>query len=153
VSAGTSENPGMTFNPGRLSPAASVDFCGACHRTWWNINQLKYHGIQNARFPMYRLETSKCWGKGDPRITCIACHNPHKPLVKDISAYDEKCLSCHVASASAKTSADHLGPGCPVANNKCASCHMPKYEIPKMHAEFTDHRIRIVKDPSIFPDE
>ncbi len=152
ASAGTAENPGMTFNPGRLNPSASVDFCGACHRTWWDINRLGYRGIQNARFPVYRLEGSKCWGKGDPRITCIACHDPHKPLVKELSAYDEKCLSCHVTAAGSKPSADHPGNACPVSQSKCVSCHMPQYEISKMHAPFTDHRIRIVKDASSFPD-
>ena len=34
---------------------------------------------------------------------------------------------------------------CPVSTNKCATCHMPKIELPGMHAEFTDHWIRNVK--------
>ena len=33
---------------------------------------------------------------------------------------------------------------CPVARESCVTCHMPKYEAPGMHHEFTDHRIRIV---------
>ena len=36
-------------------------------------------------------------------------------------------------------------PFCPVSTNKCASCHMPKVELAGMHAQFTDHWIRIVK--------
>jgi hypothetical protein len=149
--AGTGENPGMIDNPGRLSPSTSVDFCGSCHRTWWDINQLGYRGINNARFPVYRLEGSRCWGKGDSRITCIACHNPHKPLVKELTAYDDKCLSCHTTSANSKLP-DHPGAACPVATSNCASCHMPQYEVPKMRATFTDHRIRIVHDKNSFPD-
>jgi hypothetical protein len=151
--AGTGGNPGMISNPGHLDPATSVDFCGSCHRTWWDINQLSYRGDRNARFPAYRLEGSRCWGKGDSRITCIACHDPHKPLVTEVSAYDEKCLSCHVKSAAVTASADHPGRGCPVNATNCASCHMPKYQMPQMHSPFTDHRIRIVRDAKLFPDE
>jgi len=143
----------MISNPGHLDPATSVDFCGSCHRTWWYINQLSYRGERNARFPAYRLEGSRCWGKGDSRITCIACHNPHKPLVTEVSAYDEKCLNCHVKSAAMTASADHPGRRCPVSATNCASCHMPKYQLPQMHSPFTDHRIRIVRDAKLFPDE
>jgi hypothetical protein len=25
------------FNPARLSPVDSVDFCGSCHRTWADV--------------------------------------------------------------------------------------------------------------------
>lgn len=150
--AGTT-NPGMIENPGRLDPVTSVDFCGSCHRTWWDIDELGYHGLRNVRFAAYRLVTSRCWGKGDSRITCVACHDPHKPLVTELSAYDEKCLSCHVKSASLKTTADHPGRGCPVSAGNCASCHMPTYQLPQMHSPFTDHRIRIVRDTKAFPDE
>lgn len=151
--AGTEANPGMISNPGHLDPATSVDFCGSCHRTWWDINQLGYHGINNVRFPAYRLEGSRCWGEGDARITCVACHDPHKPLVTDLSAYDLKCLSCHMKSAALTASADHPGRACPVSSNNCASCHMPKYQLQQMRSPFTDHRIRIVRDAKVFPDE
>ena len=151
--AGASANPGLISNPAHLDPATSVDFCGSCHRTWWDINQLGYRGSHNVRFPAYRLEGSRCWGKGDARITCIACHDPHKPLVSDLSSYDEKCLSCHVKSAAMTVTADHPGRACPVGKANCASCHMPKYQLDQMHAPFTDHRIRIVRDTNVFPDE
>jgi len=153
ASAGTGENQGMILNPGRLDPSTSVDFCGSCHRTWWDINELGYRGVGNARFACYRLEASRCWGKGDPRITCFACHDPHRPLVTDLSAYDEKCLSCHVKSAALSVSPDHPGRGCPVSTTQCATCHMPKYNLPQMHAPFTDHYIRVVRDASVFPDK
>jgi cytochrome c554/c'-like protein len=149
---GTS-NPGLISNPAHFDPVTSVDFCGSCHRTWWDINQLGYHGVSNVRFPAYRLEGSRCWGKGDARITCVACHDPHKPLVTELSAYDEKCLACHVKSAAVAATADHPGRACPVKSGNCVSCHMPKYQLLTMHNLFTDHRIRIVRDAKEFPDE
>jgi len=146
-------SPGMIANPGRWDPVTSVDFCGSCHRTWWDVDQLGYHGLRNVRFAVYRLQTSRCWGKGDARITCVACHDPHKPLVTELSAYDQKCLSCHVKSASLPLTADHPGRGCPVSASNCASCHMPTYQLPQMNNPFTDHQIRIVRDTKTFPDE
>jgi hypothetical protein len=149
--AGVGTNPGMIFNPAHLDPASSVDFCGSCHRTWWDVSQLRDQGVNVVRFSAYRLEQSQCWGKGDARLTCAACHNPHKPLAKEPSAYDQKCLSCHVASATVTASADHPGRACPVQTSNCTSCHMPKYEVPAMHSRFTDHRIRVVRNPGVVP--
>ncbi len=145
------EGAGMVLNPAKLSPADSVDFCGACHRTWWDVNLEGLSGIGTLRFPAYRLEKSRCWGKGDARVTCIACHDPHQLLVKDSASYDNRCLSCHVAPGS-KPKADHPGAACTVAKKDCASCHMPQYEVPDMHTKFTDHMIRIVRKDSPFPD-
>src|SRR5229473_3548092 len=72
----------LIFNPARLSPADSVDFCGACHRTSADVSLSFITGIFNLRFPAYRLEQSRCWGNGDARLTCIACHDAHKPRVQ-----------------------------------------------------------------------
>jgi hypothetical protein len=143
----------MIFNPAHLDAATSVDFCGSCHRTWWDVNQMRHPGIKIVRFPAYGLEQSRCWGKGDARLTCINCHNPHKPLAKEASEYDQKCLSCHVQSAAMKPSAEHPGPACPVQTSKCTSCHMPKYELPDTHSAFTDHHIRVVRDPGKLPED
>ena len=102
-------------------------------------------GISIIRFQPYRLERSMCWGAaGDTRITCMACHDPHKPLEHNLSAYDAKCLNCHAAESGAGAAAK-LAPACSVATRDCASCHMPKLEIPWVHTTFTDHFIRIVR--------
>jgi hypothetical protein len=143
---------GLVVSLHRMSPVDSVDFCGACHRTWWDISLAGLTGPGTVRFPAYRLEKSRCWGKGDARITCVGCHNPHELLVRDTASYDSRCLSCHLSSVSDKPAADHPGPGCPTATHDCVSCHMPKYEIPTMHTKFTDHMIRIVRKDAPFPD-
>jgi hypothetical protein len=140
------------FNPRRLSPPDSVDFCGSCHRTWWDVMLTEEVGVTTVLAVPYRLEKSRCWGNGDPRITCVACHNPHQPLVQDAAAYDQRCLSCHVPKGVSHTTDDHPGKACSVGTEKCATCHMPKYEVQDMHYKFTDHMIRVVKPGAPFPD-
>ena len=139
------------FNPSRLSPVALVDFCGACHRTWNDVYEMNATGVANARFQPYRLENSRCWGDGDARLTCIACHDPHLQLVHEAGAYDQKCLACH-AAAPAKKARDHPGKACPTGKKDCVTCHMPRVAVPNMHAPFTDHRIRIARAGEPYPD-
>jgi hypothetical protein len=139
------------FSAKELSPVDSVDFCGACHRTPVDVAAFMpaNMGIAKLRFQPYRLERSLCWGeKGDARITCVACHDPHQPLVRDLGAYDAKCLKCHAGRGMAPSAT--LIAGCTVGKKDCASCHMPKYEIPAVHAMFTDHYIRVVPEGSGF---
>ena len=142
------------FNPGKLTPLEAVDFCGACHGTYWDVKLQGLAGETNVRAQPYRLEKSRCWGtKGDIRLTCVACHDPHQRLVRDSSSYDKNCLGCHAATASVKATGDHSsGPACKVGTKNCASCHMPKYEIPTMHYAFTDHDIRVVRAGEPYPD-
>src|SRR5258708_5280209 len=103
------------------------------------------------RFPPYRIENSRCWGKGDARLTCVACHDPHRPLQRDATYYDQRCLSCHVNSADAKPAADHPGSACPVARKDCVTCHMPKARVEDIPVEFTDHQIRVVRPNASIP--
>lgn len=142
----------MILNPKYLNPVDSVDFCGACHRTWWDITLSGSSGIKSLRFPPYRLENSRCWGKGDARLTCVACHDPHSPLQREVAAYDSKCLSCHVNTPGATTTADHPGPACPKARKDCAECHMPQYKVTDIPVKFTDHQIRVVVPNETVPD-
>ncbi len=139
------------LNPGRLNPVDQVDFCGACHRTFMDVGLSQTSGIRNLRFQPYRLERSQCWKRGQS-ITCLTCHDPHQPRVRDLSWYDDKCLSCHRPAAGAAPTSDHPVKTCTVSANNCASCHMPKYEIPGMHFKFTDHFIRILSKGDSYLD-
>jgi hypothetical protein len=141
------------FNPRTLTPRDSVDFCGACHRTPADIavEMPENPGILGIRFPAYRLERSLCWGaSGDARITCIACHDPHQPLLKDTASYDSKCLQCHAATGHRANASQAAA--CTVASKNCASCHMPKYELKIAHTTLTDHFIQIVRPSSGYRD-
>ena len=142
-------------NPAPFSPVDSVDFCGACHATYWDVTLAGEKGLAALRSQPFRLQNSRCWGDGDRRITCVTCHNPHEPLERDVRVYDQRCLACHRIVAdtppakrtteTADTMPAHA-PSCKAgARDRCASCHMPKYEVPGMHFSFTDHLIRVVR--------
>lgn len=155
----------LTSLPPKLTHMSAEDtssFCGQCHRTWQTVVRNRWMGVLNVRFQPYRLAKSKCFDGVDDRVSCTGCHNPHRELVTGERAYDNKCLACHDTGArlSAGMIAAHRGdspaqlkmPVCPVAKDKCASCHMPKVDLPGAHRTFTDHDIRIAKAGETYPD-
>jgi hypothetical protein len=153
MASGALDAKQSSMNPAILNPVASVDFCGACHRTYSDalLQGLSKMGILDVRFQPYRLEKSKCWGKGDRRLTCVACHDPHVQVVRDPELYDSKCLRCHAQNPDAKLTADHPGKACKVSTKACVTCHMPKIEVPGIHSTFTDHWIRIARPGEPYP--
>ncbi|HWY44494.1 MAG TPA: multiheme c-type cytochrome [Candidatus Sulfotelmatobacter sp.] len=149
--AGISDAKGeFIFNPARLGPTDSVEFCGACHGAWWDVKLSGVRGVGVVRAQPYRLVESKCWGKGDERLRCFACHDPHVEVSTDPASYDGACSSCHLSGVGQKADAQHHGAACPVATKNCTTCHMPKTMVPTMHDTFTDHKIRIVKAGEAF---
>ncbi len=138
------------FNPGKLSAGRLDDFCGDCHRSWMKVELMGVRGVRNVRFQPYRLELSHCWSPTDPRISCLACHNPHQPLETSEAFYDSKCLACHLVKGQLPN-AQHPGRACPVSTSHCIACHMQKYQLPGGHFAFTDHDIRIVKPGAPYP--
>jgi len=129
-------------NPGRASSEEISEFCGQCHRTWEQVMLMGVRGINTIRFQPYRLTLSKCYDAGDRRASCVACHDPHKPAARSARDYDRACLACHT----------QLNPCKSGASGECASCHMPKLELPGAHTKFTDHRIRVARPGEPFPD-
>jgi hypothetical protein len=123
------------------------------------VQLMDVHGIATVRFQPYRLVASKCYDPDDVRISCLACHNPHKNLDTKPAAYDLKCLACH-RSSSAPSKTTHAAvststtaaarvkawaPACRVGKRLCVTCHMPKYSLPGAHFKFTDHRVRVAR--------
>ena len=141
----------------QLSPEEISSFCGQCHRTWETVVRNQWVGQMNVRFQPYRLEISKCFDGKDARLSCIACHDPHREVVRDDKSYDPKCLACH--SVGARLSAGMIAAypnasamkTCPVSNANCVRCHMPKLDLPGGHQLFTDHDIRIVGANEPYP--
>jgi Cytochrome c554 and c-prime len=153
MASGVADAKGTIMDLASLNPVDSVDFCGACHRTYADVvlTGFSTKGIINVRLQAYRLEKSKCWGNGDRRLTCVACHDPHVQVVRDSAFYDAKCLKCHRQSPNAKPSASHPGAACRVSTKNCVTCHMPKIKVPGTHGIFTDHWIRIAHPGAPYP--
>jgi len=141
------------FNPGGLGGhELSQSFCGTCHTSFEQaMLQPGQSGINNIRFQPYRMFNSRGHNTNDSRISCLGCHNPHEKLQKDTAYYDQKCLACHLTTAKDTKTERRSAAPCPVSTNKCSTCHMPKIDFPGMHAEFTDHWIRIVKPGEPIP--
>jgi hypothetical protein len=133
-----------------MSAESISDFCGQCHRSWETVVRNGWRGVPDVRFQPYRLANSRCFNGTDPRISCIACHDPHRDLVRNDLFYDSKCLACHAPAAQPTSTGK--AKSCPVATSKCVSCHMPKVTLPGGHLHFTDHQIRIVRANEPFPN-
>ena len=162
ISSGSAENL-YIFNPKTLdADTLSQEFCGACHRSADTVGMMPdLGGINNIRFQPYRMANSRGHDMRDGRFRCTACHDPHVDLNQDAASYDSDCTGCHAPRASAaatnenqfssKPAVSRNGKSCPVARNRCVSCHMPKIELPGAHFKFTDHRIRIVRPGEKYP--
>lgn len=135
---------------GQLTPEEMSNFCGQCHRTWDRVVRDRLFGEINVRFQPYRLSNSKCYDGGDRRMSCIACHDPHRDVVRGAESYDAKCQACHSAGATVSGAAKPKT--CHVATSGCANCHMPKIELPGGHMVFTDHQIRVVRPGESYPN-
>jgi hypothetical protein len=78
------------FNPGNLSANdLTQSFCASCHTSFEQAMLMPgQSGINNIRFQPYRIFNSPGHNKNDPRLSCIACHNPHQKLETRAVFYD-----------------------------------------------------------------
>ena len=85
-------------------------------------NQIKY------------LQESKCFQKSE--LTCVTCHDPHRPHDKTDPATDRKaCLQCHRPEACTDR------PKLPAAvRDDCIGCHMPQRVWMNVHFHTEDDR-------------
>ncbi len=80
------------------------------------------------------LAQSACKKKSGAAMSCMSCHDPHRPPSADerVAFYREKCLACHAG----------LGTKHHANQPDCTSCHMPaNLSSDVAHTEVTDHRI------------
>ena len=123
--------------------------CSKCHQSWEDVTVKGPRGVLNVRAQLYRLTNSLCYDSADRRISCTACHDVHGDLNRDSSSYDSKCQACHPTGGQ---SGVRGAKACPVAQDRCVTCHMPNVEVPGLHYSFSDHRIRIVRPGDKYPD-
>ena len=120
--------------PAQLTAAAMNRFCGQCHRTdsetGSEITDLR--DPRNARDQTLRLAASACFRRGNGRLNCLTCHDPHQQLDRNASSYDARCQTCHANKVHRQ----------PVDGRACVSCHMPG--IPDgPNLSFANHRIAV----------
>jgi tetratricopeptide (TPR) repeat protein len=81
-----------------------------------------------------RMLQSRCFTASEGKLTCIHCHDPHRPASDfSVGEYDRKCLACH-ASEDCNRETDRAESG------GCVQCHMARRPTREgLHLVFTDH--------------
>lgn len=119
-----------------LSRDESVARCAECHRRVDEQvpSSIRTDNPEIARFQPVGLAQSLCFQRSE--MTCLTCHDPHKPMQAQDSAGIWQCRQCHDGTRSDR-------PLCsPGHESDCLTCHMPKVATERpLH--FTDHWIRI----------
>lgn len=129
-------------NPGKFSSVGLNQLCGACHRKPAPAGTpADWSDPWNARHQPLYLAQSACFQKSQSRLSCLTCHDPHKPLEKNrASHYNGRCVLCHKPKAHPalkERNAANLA--------ECVGCHMPEVA-PKEHLRFTNHWIGIYRN-------
>jgi hypothetical protein len=119
------------------SQLESVHRCAECHRRAeeQNPEDIRADNPEIARFQPVGLVQSACF-RGAPEMTCLSCHDPHRPLEDQDSLGIWQCVQCH-------NSAVNKGGDCSAGQqDDCIKCHMPKVQ-GNSPLQFTDHWIRV----------
>ncbi len=145
------------INPRLASAEGRLRLCGQCH-SFHGESSLPRTDAFWIRFQGTGLSWSRCYTESGGSLDCTNCHAPHQSapaLTEDSSA---KCLKCHStpdspSGAVGKSTPPSRVPGrgvpCPVNPARdCVSCHMPPFRSAPIHATFTDHYIRIHREPA-----
>ncbi|MFP6765299.1 MAG: hypothetical protein VB858_16845 [Planctomycetaceae bacterium] len=123
----------------------SVNRCGQCHRRAdeQKPDEISPDNPDIVRFQPVGLIQSACFTRS-PEMTCMTCHDPHKPLSAQNSLGIWQCTQCHdgTPDGPVQCAAGH--------RQDCLRCHMPRVRQRKP-IDFTDHWIRIRKANEI-PD-
>jgi hypothetical protein len=124
-------------NPARLDAAASLRFCGECHRPPASAGvAIDWSDPWNVRHQPVYLSRSACFQGSSGGVTCMGCHDPHEPLRRNDSAYyNARCATCHGAGKHPPAEVCRVEAG-------CASCHMPAVR-PQPELTFHNHWIGV----------
>jgi hypothetical protein len=141
--------------PGRVAPAESTGLCAQCHSPKGR-SPVPFGDPGEIRFQALTMPRSRCFTESRGAFGCVTCHNPHRDADTDPSYYETRCLACHGPAGSAVEMAGRVAlpdgvrrTSCPVdpAAN-CLECHMPQRKAAVPHAVFTDHHIRVHREPA-----
>jgi hypothetical protein len=139
--------PGSSATP----QAVSETQCNDCHILGQKSATLaEYEQLQaSLRSQGLGWGLSRCKTESKGAFGCVTCHEPHSPARATTTVqYEEKCLACHSA-ASKPTDTNKSPTVCSVNPSKgCVGCHMPAVYSSFLHAEVTDHFIRVRRNPN-----
>jgi hypothetical protein len=147
-------------------PRRLLRSCNECHASNGSVepSDPEFTRVQGTT-----LMFSRCFTATKGAIHCATCHDPHRGLDTMRAHYEPKCIACHDAAASTRRGspahsavapkaavgepAGHPAPPiCPVnPSSGCIDCHMPKVQDPGFKMRFTDHHIRIHRQPAAAP--
>lgn len=131
--------------PRLFSAVRQVKLCAQCHSPKGNV-VVHPDDPTTVRFQALHFVKSRCFTESDGALKCVTCHDPHRNAETSPRFYESKCLSCHgarpkgdVAKAAAVCSVNPA--------TDCLNCHMPVEKVAIPHATFSDHHIRVHREP------
>ncbi len=142
-------------NPAAVTPAvATARQCNECHILGKNFRRDDPEDPGWLRSAGVGWTWSRCNTESDGAFGCVTCHEPHSSARATSTAqYEAKCLGCHSAqriappgeaAAGIRRVAGPSPTVCPVdSSHGCLECHMPRVRVKELHADLTDHYIRV----------
>lgn len=127
----------VSFTWRGISQEESIRRCAQCHRLADEQapEDIRPDNPHIARFQPVGLVQSPCF-QSSPEMTCLTCHDPHRPLSAQDSLGDWQCIQCHDPQVTKQTL-------CSAGfRENCLQCHMPKVR-GSSPLHFTDHWIRV----------
>ncbi len=135
------------------APAATANGqCAECHTVGQpSVISRAPEDPAFVRSPGVTMTFSRCYTESGGALSCMTCHDPHREADHTAAPYEAKCLSCHSAPAAKPAALAAAAAGrrtvCPVNPARdCLGCHMPKVPMPTLHANLTDHYIRVHRE-------
>ncbi len=128
-------------------PRRLLRSCNECHAS---SGAVEPSDPEFTRVQGTTLMFSRCFTATGGAIHCATCHDPHRGLDTTTAHYEPKCLACH--DAEGRPGRRPGPPICPVnPSSGCIACHMPKVQDPSLKMRFTDHHIRVHRQPAAGP--
>jgi tetratricopeptide (TPR) repeat protein len=148
------KTPVDIVQPKSLSRERQMDLCAQCHTNTvrhrrapfsyrpgepldesFLVLEMRYPEDDRVANQVRYLKESRCYQQSDS-LTCVTCHDPHRPKSEDPRSSSETCLACHRpdrCGARPRLPSD--------VQDRCVTCHMPRRYKLQVHFETADGEI------------